>query len=343
MERPAGACGPVSSTVKAMKRLSSTLLVALLLLLVAPRALAADTSWTLPDANLSLSLPSDYAVVTREGIQSHPEVFEGFGLDNEALQGILASTQGYLNGVAPDASSEYMVIVVDPVPGEKRVWNFSNLSDDLLKQASVEIIKEVEKIGYKGAFEKVHRVGDITFMVLTGEAPDGSDYYRQYFTTVNSRMTSVTMHSYNGPITDEQAAAHLQAVDSVSFLSVEADPNPELDPSGLATTAANLGPILRGVGIGVVVAIVSTTVLLIQRGRKKKAAAAAAAAGYAPPQPGQPMPYQPMPGQPMPDQPPAPTVGYPPVQPGPTQQPPVPGTPPAPPGPVPPVDQPPAG
>ena len=315
-----------------MKRLSSTLLVALLLLLVAPRALAADTtSWTLPDVNLSLSLPSELAVVTRDGIQSHPEVFESFGLDNEALQGILASTQGHLNGVAPDATSEYMVIVIDPVPGDKRVWSFSSLSDELLKQASGEILKEVEKLGYTAAFEKVHRVGDIAFMVLTGEAPDGSDYYRQYFTTVNSRMTSITMHSYNGPITDEQAAVHQQVVDSVSFLNIEADPNPELDPSGLATTVSALGPILRGVGIGVVGAIIVAVVLLVQRSRKKKAAAAAAA-GYAPTQPGQPASYQP----------PTTPAGQPPAQPNEMQQPPVPGSPPAPPGPVPPVDQPPA-
>ena len=331
-----------------MKRLSSTLLVALLLLVAAPRALAADTtSWTLQDANLSISLPSDLAVVTRDGIQAHPEVFEQFGLDNEALQGILTSTQAFLNGVAPDASSEYLVIVVDPEPGAQRIWNFSKLSDDLLTQASAEILKEFEKVGHTASLEKIHRVGDIAYMVLAGASADGSDHFRQYFTTVNSRMTSITMHSYVGPITDEQAAAHQAAVDSVSFLSVESDPNPDLDPSGLATTVANLGPILTGVGVVIVVAIIGGVVLLVRRGKKKSAAAAAASG------------YMPQPGQPMPGQPP---VGYPPAQPGPAhqppvpgaptassgpaapaQQPPVPGTPPAPSTPVPPSDQPPTG
>lgn len=330
-----------------MKRLSSTLLVALLLLVAAPRALAADTtSWTLQDANLSISLPSDLAVVTREGIQAHPEVFEQFGLDNEALQGILTSTQAFLNGVAPDASSEYLVIVVDPEPGAQRIWNFSNLSDDLLTQASAEILKEFEKVGHTASLEKIHRVGDLAYMVLAGASADGSDHFRQYFTTVNSRMTSITMHSYVGPITDEQAAAHQAAVDSVSFLSVESDPNPDLDPSGLATTVANLGPILTGVGVIVVVVIIGGVVLLVRRG-KKKSAAAAAAAGSAP-QPGQPGPGQPPvgypPAQPSPaPQPPAP--GAPPASssPVPPAEPPVPGTPPAPAGPVPPSDQSPTG
>ena len=310
-----------------MKRLSSTLLVALLLLVAAPRALAADTtSWTLQDANLSISLPSDLAVVTREGIQANPEVFEQFGLDNEALQGILTSTQAFLNGVAPDASSEYLVIVVDPEPGAQRIWNFSKLSDDLLTQASAEILKEFEKVGHTASLEKIHRVGDLAYMVLAGASADGSDHFRQYFTTVNSRMTSITMHSYVGPITDEQAAAHQAAVDSVSFLSVESDPNPDLDPSGLATTVANLGPILTGVGVVIVVAIIGGVVLLVRRGKKKSAAAAAAAAGYAP-----------QPGQPGPGQPP---VGYPPAQPSPAPQPPAPGAPPASSSPVPPAEPP---
>lgn len=265
-----------------MKRLTATLLVTLCLFLGAPRATAADlTPWTLQDANLSLSLPSELAVVTRDGIQSNPEVFETFGVDNNALQEILVGASAYLNGVAADASHEYMVIVVEP-GAEQRFWNFNALSDNLLQEISKTIIKEMGKVGYQTAFEEVYRVGDVTYLVLYGSATQGGDDYRQYYTSVNGRMTSITMHSYTGPITDDQAALHRQVVDSATFLSIEPDPDPESDPSGFLSAVESLVLPVRIAGGVLLAGIVALVVFLVRR--RSKRAAVSSPPGYPPAQ-----------------------------------------------------------
>ncbi|MGC3953849.1 MAG: hypothetical protein QM804_06290 [Propionicimonas sp.] len=287
-----------------MKRLGIALLATCWLLLGAPHATAADlTDYTVEAANLKISVPTDLAVVTRDGIQSHAAELEELGLDLPGLLQLLQSSGGYLNAFATDASYEYMVIVIEPQTAQ-RVWNFGKLSDDLLKTMSAEIIKEVEKNGYQASLEEIHRVGDVAYLVMSGAATAGGDDYRHYYTIVNGRMTSITMHSYVGPISDELTAEHRAVVDSTTFLSVVPDPNPEADPSTLPDRVQSIVTwVVVGGGV-VLLGIIVLIVVLVRRSGKRKAAAALAAPV------GPPVGYPPTSTPPPPpgdQQPPAPT------------------------------------
>lgn len=302
--------GPTFSSVKAMKRLTATLLVALFLLLGAPQAAADTTDWTVDDANLSLAIPSDLAVATRAGIQSHPDIFESFQLTAEGLLELMTANHSYLNAIDPQAAYEYVVIVVEPTT-EQRFWNFNSLSDAMLKEIGDGVAAEVEKSGYQAGFEEIVKVGDVTYVVLSGSAATGGDDYRQYYTTVNGRMTSVTMHSYTGPISAELAAEHRAIIDSVQFLSVVPDPNPEADPSRLLDQVQSM-VMWAVIGGGVLLLGVIVLIVVLVRRRGKQAAAVVPPAG--------PVGYPPAPGQP-----PAPGPGVPPSQtppPAPDNQPP---------------------
>ncbi|MEA4944734.1 MAG: hypothetical protein VB080_09910 [Propionicimonas sp.] len=292
-----------------MKRLTITLLVALSLLLAAPRALAADlTPWTLEDANLSLSLPSDLSVITREGIQSNPEQLQELGLDESQLRPMLETANAYLDAVAKDGSHEYMVIVVEPT-AQQRVWNLNTATDAMLTSMADVLVKQMAGEGYTTSYDGTHQVGDVLYTIFSGAEDSGADHYLQYYTIVNSRMTSITLHSYTGPLTDAQKETHQQVVDSAQFLTLTEDPNPSQDPTGgKRDLAYNLGYLIGTIigALAVVAAIVVAVILLVRRsGRKKRAAAEAAFVPGMPPVPGQPDDY-----------PPAQPGGYPQTQPG---------------------------
>ncbi|MCW5952855.1 MAG: hypothetical protein KIT69_11415 [Propionibacteriaceae bacterium] len=254
-----------------MRRLCVALLVAGCLMLGAARATADDfTVYLIENANLSISMPSEIAVVTRDGIQSHAEELEELGLDLPGLLQLLESNGGYLDAIATDVSHEYMVAVIEP-PNEQRVWSFGKLSDDLLKDMSSPVAKEIEKTGYQAAFDEIHRVGEVAYMVMSGSGA-GQDHYRQYYTIVNGRMTSITLHSYIGPISDEQAATHQRIVDSARFLEIIEDPHPELDPTRVLSAVESWVLPVRIAGGVILAGIVGLVIVLTRRNRKQKAA-----------------------------------------------------------------------
>jgi hypothetical protein len=191
------------------------------------------TPWTIEEANLTLSLPSDLSVITRDGVQSNPELVEEMGASDESLQEILLDAHAYVDAVAPNASYEYMVIVVDPEEGEKRVWNAVDMPKYLKKSLPNEVVEEVKSEGYIAKSEGVRSIGGADWYVFTGSKENGGDDYTQYYTIVNGRMTSITLHSYQGPVTDELNDQLQQVVESTSFLKVSEDPNPKLGKGGI--------------------------------------------------------------------------------------------------------------
>lgn len=248
---------------------AATLLVASLLILGSSSATAADvTTWELPEINLTLSLPADLAVATREGIQTHPESFESVEWDGPDLLSALEERDAYLVGLGPDV--DYLVGSMDAPVNLDRYWNLTTVPEDLIRELAIDTAQAMEVNGYQADFEEVHRVGELTYFVIVGSDTASATHFRQYYTIVNGRPTSLSLYSYSGPVSDADATDQRRAVDSIRFLSIEPDPAPVLDPSlDAINRTESLGRLLRAVGVALALAIPIVVVVLVRRHRRK--------------------------------------------------------------------------
>lgn len=199
----------------------------------APAALAAVlTAWTFGDANLSVSLPSDLAVVTRSGFQSHPELLEELGVNEADSHQFLVSNSMYVNAVASGLSHEYMVIVADPQPEERRIWSLTAMEESRIGEVIDAIRNQGAVDGYDTKFVSAVLANSTKWLVFMAAKAGGGDDYIQYLTVMNGRTTTIVLHSYRGPISTEMAVELRSVVDSSSFVEVLSDPRPELSLDG---------------------------------------------------------------------------------------------------------------
>lgn len=246
------------------------------------------TNYELPEANLSLSVPDSWAMATRNGVQAHPEIFQQINVTDDQVQQILKQDNAYANTVAPDGKTEILAIVVDPKEGAQRIWNLNTCSDSLLKVLGDGVASQMKSVGFNSTFDDTYKNGNVTYLEISGSSTSTTDYYKQYYTIVNGRMTSITMHSYAAALTDDQLATLKQVADSVQFLSVIDDPDPSLDTSVAGGAVSGAARLIAVITLALIVSIVVIVVVFTVRNRKK---AAQAAAESVPPQ--GPMPPQP--------------------------------------------------
>ena len=254
-----------------IKRLSVTLALTGALLAGVATVAHADTftSYDIPDANLNMSVPDSWAMVTRDKVLAHPEIIQQTGLDDAEVEQLMLQSNAYADVIAPGGETETMAIVVDPNKGDDRIWNLHECSDTLLKTLGDQTATQMKSANYDATFEGTYKNGDLTYLILSGTSTADTDFYRQYYTIVNSRMTSITMHSYTTELTDDQLATLKQIVDSVKFLSVTQDPNPSL---GLFNTGSIVTWIMGGAITAVVVAAAVIIIVVVTRNRRRKRA-----------------------------------------------------------------------
>jgi len=208
-------------------------------------------NFTIPEANLSIALPESWAVITRAGVQAHPESVDATKV--AGLQSFLEQTDGYVTAVDQSITTEIVVIVSDPPPGEQRVWNMNEVSEDQLVTLGDTIAQQAVINHYDVSLEGRFRNSAATYAVLSGTSSSGDDFYEQYYTIVNGRQTSITLHSYSAALTADQSALLQQIVSSVKYLDIRADPEPSLDPARAGTTPSQGSGMTPGVITGLII------------------------------------------------------------------------------------------
>lgn len=230
------------------KRLSLLLAVFLLLNLGALPAAAAGQTYELPELYLTLEVPEDFLVFTRD-MSEEDTALLAMGMSPEELREDFTKNNVYMNAMSLSPLYE-IIVTMQEYEGSQEIFDFTALGERKLGEMA-DLLLQGEAGQGKGLIYDTYRietVGPATFMVLDlhQEAGGSTIYGRQYYTIFNGQAINLTLQSYTGPVSDEMGQALREVVSSVKFTTVLENPNPpgisfKWIMAGLTLAAAVIG------------------------------------------------------------------------------------------------------
>lgn len=203
-----------------MKRFASKLLLAILVFGMLPfsafatvTAEADVTTYYLEELGMSIDVPDEYAVFTRETADEDPNL-KKYGITKEEVQDILIAGNIYLNAVEESGSHEINVTMV-----ESPLADFSSYKDSVLSYMVGTFIDGLESYGVEYIKSYFYRQNEETFIKVYTSQPhnDSTVYTVQYYTVHSGMAINVTLHSFEGSITVQQETVLKHMVNSVHF------------------------------------------------------------------------------------------------------------------------------
>lgn len=193
---------------------------------------AANTKYTIDDMNLSLSIPEDYATLTRDVKESDPNI-KLFGYDSpEAVVKMLKSYNAYLN-TSPKDGGFGILLTMSENSMSKDFFDLNLLNKSELQKLVDKTMKNsLEDIKYSDY--KIYQHKQAKFIVFNGVLSDSkaTSYVTQYFTIFNGQSININLYSYNQPATDVAKQAQKDIVDSISFTKTLDRPFSIFNPTG---------------------------------------------------------------------------------------------------------------
>lgn len=222
-----------------MRRIIHTVLsLCILCSLLSVSVHAAENTYHLEKAGLSVTVPDSLAAFTRDYSPDDPEL-NTFGLSEELLQSVFYDGNNYLVALDRRLAHEVLISMVDNGADQAA---FEALSDSMPSDEINPILEEYEAMGFQFLEEpRVHRHGQINFLVLNCK------YYAEgiplhclmYITAYNGKSFGLTLRSYLGLVTEEQEALMQAMVDSVIFDVPEDSTNALGDNTDTPETSAD--------------------------------------------------------------------------------------------------------
>ncbi len=198
---------------KAKSRVICTVIILLLMQVMLPiNALGANT-WILDELGLSLEIPEEYVVFTRDLRDNDPNLNK-YGMTKSEMDDVMRSRNIYLNAWDEDVSHEIVVTMID-----SSIPDFSSLSDTALLALVSITVKPLEEAGAIVKTYEVYQQKQTKFLKLLLDQYDGGEVVHtvQYYTTVAEKAINITMHYYSGEVDDYHEQVLRDIVDSVSF------------------------------------------------------------------------------------------------------------------------------
>lgn len=212
-----------------MRRTAKMLFAALIsmFMLLVCAAAADTTTYPLDELGMDIRLPNKMIVFTRDLDDSDPNL-SLFGLEKEAFLDSMISSGIYLNAVEADASAEIVVTMT-----ENELSNFNLLSDAELTAIQDNLDSLYQDLGRIYLGSEVYQNHQATFIKISFTTPDSEMPINssQYYTIYANKAINITLHSYNGAISTEQALMLQDIVDSAVFKTVSSTPEPSYTPS----------------------------------------------------------------------------------------------------------------
>lgn len=197
------------------------------MLLLSSAALAVGTTtYELDALDMSIELPDDYIVFTRDMAASDPN-YAQFGFSKEQVDAMLEESNTYFDALLPDASREIAVTMID-MPME----DFNQFSDTTLSALDSEWQTAAESYGATYIKSELYQHEQAKFVKIYTSSPfnDQTMYTLQYYTVCNRQAISIALRSYAGKITSENEDELQRIVDSADFRGAKS-----LDKAGLET------------------------------------------------------------------------------------------------------------
>lgn len=173
-----------------------------------------DSSYSLPDVGMSITIPSNYHVLTRD-ISSSDPALSFFGLSKNECVKLLEDGNIYLDAVDPDVTTEIVVTMTENIISDMNL--LPNSTIDTMLDTLIEMYSKTGIIVDSTSYYQ-HKQAKFIVFGIHQNSEDGTTYGIQYYTVYNYKAINVTLYSYNGPISDwDQFMFQINTIDSVEF------------------------------------------------------------------------------------------------------------------------------
>ncbi|WP_343208460.1 hypothetical protein [Anaerolentibacter hominis] len=247
-----------------MKKLKWITLCLLCTLLIGSTVSAAAETYTLDELNMQITMPEGWVNLDRN---SENPNFDGEIFNAEELVPYYEQNNIYLNSIRSDYLSELVVTKVE-YDGSESIFDFNSFSDKELDKIANEMYTEdtVLQSGIHYTDHSIYQQEQAKFMVMDfyQEAQGSKVYSRQYYTIINGKAINVTLHSYNGELSEEDLQAQKAAVDSIHFNEILKKPFSQVFKALLPTILA----------VVVTCVIIAAVVIIVQKQKKRRTALA---------------------------------------------------------------------
>ncbi len=162
---------------------------------------------------MSLELPSEYTVFTRDIAEDDPNL-SAYGISQKNLLEAMQSGNIYLD--AWDAANNFEIAVT---MSESEVDDFSLVSDAMLESLAPSVEDFYTDRGITVEEQELYQHSQTKFIRIHANRMEGmnSIYSLQYATVCDQKLINITLHSYSGKIDPEQESILQSVVDSVHF------------------------------------------------------------------------------------------------------------------------------
>lgn len=204
-------------------------LVCLFSLLTLP-AHAASSKYTIPELDLTISIPDEYDVFTLD-MSSNDPLFSDYGTTKADVDTQFAASSIYLNAISTVRSEEIVVTMTDSV-----LTDFNGMGDTALLVWASGLANEYANYDIIVTDYDVYHHDQLTFIRIYFHNAENTVYGLQFFTVSNEQAMNFTLRSYEGSISNSQQNMICTIVDSIQLnYEVEAIHTIETSPAFLYT------------------------------------------------------------------------------------------------------------
>lgn len=191
-------------------------------------AFAAGTTYELDKLGMSIELPSDYIVFTRD-IKANDPNLSAYGLTKDGLSSLMQERSIYLNAWDEDINYEIIVTMLD-----SPFVDYNQFSDTSLSAFISALETEYDGLGITMIRSEFYQHSQAKFAKIYISQPNNGEtaYGLQYHTVYNGKAINITLQSYSGKIDSSKETVLKKIVDSAHF-----DTEPQFNPPPTQTEA----------------------------------------------------------------------------------------------------------
>ena len=194
-----------------MKKIAAMLMAIILVSNLVIPARAASEEYVVSEMGISLEIPDEYIVFTRDMDKNDP-AFADFGVSKETLMDQFDTGHIYLNAVLPSGNEEIVVTMEENIISE-----FNGLGETSLLMLASTLKDGYEEYGISVSSYDIYHHPQLEFIRIYFNTTDKTTYGLQYYTIYGGQAMNFTMRSYDGPISGSQERTIQNVVDSVEL------------------------------------------------------------------------------------------------------------------------------
>lgn len=194
-----------------MKKMAAMLMAIMLVSNLVIPARAASEEYVVSEMGISLDIPDEYIVFTRDMDKSDAALSD-YGISKDELMEQFTAGNIYLNAVLPDGNEEIVVTMEENIISE-----FNGLGETSLLMLASTLKDGYEEYGISVSSYDIYHHPQLEFIRIYFNTTDKTTYGLQYYTIYGGQAMNFTMRSYEGPISGSQERTIQNVVDSVEL------------------------------------------------------------------------------------------------------------------------------